>query len=433
MDIQIPSWFTLVWVIGLSTEILFRSISKNWLRPSVVIGTVFYGLYLIVLRLGNGAVDLFERWEARQKAVVRVVVPVKVANSATEAISVHRLNAGEVVFPNGKGMVRVNLLKDHTLLAAGSGSGKTTMINAILIQLFGQGRLFTDHVDVFLIDLKGDDEHDFLNMWKPLCKRYISHRESENAVHEAITLLGELANDAYRVQNNRQVLVIIDEAADLTSHIIDPKLRKAGIAVLANLASKLRSAGSLILATQYPQFEVLPRAITSNLLRKIGMPVDDPDALELIFRIPPPANLIPQNVGDFLLKEPRERGWKFGHVWNVSMPGEIDAIVFRAIEAAGQVDPRLKFFIEVAGNLQVGANIKGVNATWNALKKSGKTPLSQQLMTEYYRNFANSGGFVAPEGKGMSYKLALPFPEAQRLVRVYIEDGKWEQSPEALI
>ena len=430
--IDLPEYLTWVWIVGGSLEIGMRLISRNRFRPSVLLGHFVYGGLLVVWRLARWLIKKSTR--LKQERRVQKPARPKEAHSATECLTVHRLKPMEVILGRGRsGAIKINLDRSHTLIAGVTRSGKTNIINAILVQLFGKNSRFSAVAEVVLLDLKGDED-DSLAYWKPMCRQFFSITEPGRDIEQAILLLDQIATSIHVGSKKKHLIVIIDEVAALTVMASDTALRRAGNAVLSNLAMKLGSRGTLILATQHPRYDVISRSITTNLDRKIGLAVDGDDHFELIFRHRPRKDTRrPSEPGEFLLRDPDRRGrLVFGRSFEVKQ-SEIDAIVFKYIEALGHEDDRLKLLSLCTANLDVGASLPGVRIMAGTLKENGQMNLKQDQVSAWYRNYALAGAFTPPQRKGQSYKLKVPQVEAMALVRQYLLQGQWKQDPESFI
>ena len=412
MEVQ-TSW----WLVPLLIEATFRIISKGRIKPSVMIGTLLYGIFLILLRIYSKIYSKIQE-NRFQRATQAKELP-KIARNATEASSIHRLKPMEVVSgKRGRRLVKTNYHKHHTLIASLTGGGKTNYINSMLVQFFSKGAEFTDVADVYLFDLKGVKE-DYLHLWKPVVKGYFSITAEGSGINKAIKQLEEVA-DLLKKPKRKHAIVIIDEVASLTSFIKDPQIRHRSEATLDKLAMQLRSRGTLIIATQYPKFDIIGRGVTSNLPRKIGFMVDDVSQGELIFRSRPKEKDLPRYPGEFLVKEPGTRGLISGKSFLVNLPDEINNAVKKVLDTQMQGDVRLEFLGKMIANKEVGASLLGVN------KLSGNgSGVRQGDALSMQRNFVAAGALIPPSKRGQPHKLAVSYAEAFGLVKKYIDDGRW--------
>lgn len=421
---------TKYWILALLIELTFRVITKNRLKPSVIVGTMMYGVILVIVRFVTLAINTYKRveFEKSQRKPQRPRLPTR----STDITSSYSLNPFEVVLHSSRRPIKVDFKKHHTLIAGMTGFGKTNIINLILVQLFGKGVSFSDLCDVYLFDLKGDCD-DYLHLWKPLLKGYYSITEDRAGIGGALNVLEAIANEVHTGEKDKHIIVIIDEVAVLTAHAPDKRIRTWGKATLGSLASKLRSRGTLIAATQYPKHDVLPLEIRSNLDRKIGLGVDDRIQADLIWRTIPSDETWPVHPGEFLIREPGRRGLRAGRAMLVRLPEDIERIVGNVMVANGQDDKRLMFFAEIAVGLNVGASIVGVNRRIKDAKELGQDHIPQAKMVVWYRNFALAGALAPPERRGQQYKLAKPYTEALICVRGYINRNEWKEEPESCL
>jgi len=411
-------WSTLwIFIIRSIVRLLFK------IRLEVLIGTLFYGTFLVIKRGLAGLVSKFKRWRSGRQAqvIVRPAVPEKV----TQINSVYRLSGLEVVLglDSNHKPIRYDLDEYHTLLAGNTGFGKTNILNSIIAQLVGRGSSFLDYYDLYLFDLKSD-EKDHLSKWAPVITGYFPLDEDASTMY-AVQQLENLVRTLN--QRKKKVVVIIDELAAMTEMVPthDRLAKQAGKEMIRQAAAKLRAYGALIAATQRPHFEVVDRQITSQLDGKICLHTDDLETAKMILRTTskPKWDTRTFQRGEFIIRTPRYE--KRGRSLLMTVPAEIDATVFNIIEARSQGDIRMKLLASVAGNLDKGANVPGINTV--APNFEG---LHSKDIEAYYRNFVNAGVFANKKGTA-GRVLAVEYPMAQAALVQYIKDGRWEEDPPA--
>ncbi len=161
----------------------------------------------------------------------------------------------------------------HMIIAGETGSGKSTALRAIIVNL-----IITARVEFYLIDLKYGAE---LGMFKD-CRKV---KEFARTREEAETLLSHIREEvgrrydtfaeagcpdikAYTAQHGRYMrrqVLIIDEFADLMTE-------KKSIQLIENLTAMARACGiHIILCTQRPDAKVLNGRIKSNCAVVLGL------------------------------------------------------------------------------------------------------------------------------------------------------------------
>ena len=188
------------------------------------------------------------------------------------------------------GPVVIDLNKQpHFLVAGSTGSGKTTLIKSIIMQLLERDNNKNSICDVFLIDLKGG--LDYPPSWRGQLCSFSSNSE------DALSLLSYVVQELEQrkilfamvseqhgkscssledynriVEDNklRRIAVVIDEIAELTDSTGMGKeykdLAKAIVSQLSTLARLGRAFGiNLFLGTQRPDVNAIPGQIKNNL------------------------------------------------------------------------------------------------------------------------------------------------------------------------
>lgn len=194
-------------------------------------------------------------------------------------LSPAKLYLGESVL----GRVEIDLNKTpHLLIGGSTGSGKTTLIISLVVQLLRAG------VEVNIIDLKGGQ--DYPPKWRTGLCNFITDAGDALSVLTYIVKelerrkilfaqLGEYKGipcssleDYNRLSGEQlnRIAIVIDEIAELTdtTGLDKPHKERAAaiIAQLSTIARLGRSVGiNLIVATQRPDATVVPGQIKSNL------------------------------------------------------------------------------------------------------------------------------------------------------------------------
>jgi S-DNA-T family DNA segregation ATPase FtsK/SpoIIIE len=185
---------------------------------------------------------------------------------------------GSVSLPIGYGrtgkIITVNLSEGepHLLIAGESGSGKSTILRAIITNL-----ILTKKVDLFLIDLKRGAE---FNLFRR-CGKVKMFARTEKEALDLLRLASVEVDRRYDLfyemdckdieQYNRAheklpyQVIVIDEFADLMHE-------KQSIRLLEGLSAKGRAAGMhIILSTQRPDAKVISSRIKANVPLVLGL------------------------------------------------------------------------------------------------------------------------------------------------------------------
>lgn len=413
--------YDIIWIGALVTRIVIRK--TTGIRIEVVIGTFLYGLFLVSKRLLKKTISNIQFLIGLRKKIPqikRLPAPERVSDFN----KYFRLRGMEVIL-DPKGKLRVDLNRYHTLAAGVTGSGKTCLINSLLIQLVDRPGHETEY-DIYLIDLKGS-EQDYLYLWKPVLAGYYSINETgstEQAI-EALEKISELMHS--RGKDDKKIALIIDELAMLTEQSPSKELERRGTSIVMKLASQLRDKGMLFMATQRPHFRTIPRNISSCAERKICFRVDDLDTAKLILRTNnrPDYPVTHFKEGEFILREPKRE--VTGRTLMVNMPAEIDELVSSKIDLSAENDPRLGLFKYIASTLPKYGAVPGVNKVYKAYDG-----LNQKEVEAYYRNYVNANALIPnikSDGKNGGNKLADEYQNCVMLLRNYIANGKWCEDP----
>lgn len=397
-------------------------------RLEVVVGTLIYGIVLVILRIcrgvGSGLYSLYHLSRDSEP-----IAKPRIAERVSDLNSVYRMNELKVIlgFTTQRQAIRVDLDKYHTLIAGTTGSGKTNILNSIICQLVGRnGRFFNDW-DIYVIDLKGFEE-DHLSKWQPVLTGYYSIGD-DGTTQEAIEAVLSICDRIKQGKSGKRTIVIIDELSMLTNQAPTPALKRYGEAALNRLSSQLRSRGALVCATQRPVFDVVARGVSSNLERKICLRVDDnKDSARLILRHPPKNDATKLRTGEYLLKEPGHRNSEqIGRAMLMNLPGEIDLTVYNVLSVSAENDERLKLFADIASQLKVGAAVPGV-------QKARGNGWTLPTIQDAYWNYVEAGAMVnskvsSKDGRPTQRQLACEYGEAFAKVNRYIRAGMWRASP----
>lgn len=411
---SIPRW-TLYWFFGWKIE--------AWILHAL------RWVIMVILRLVMGSWaktrKRYKAYKAQQNAVPKPTFPAKVWQIPAWT----RMKPAEVVVCfAGRRPIKCDFDQDHTLIGATPGRGKTNLINSILIQLFAKGVYFTSKYDVVLIDLKGDDKRDFLNLWKPLLYRYYSI--DQGAMGGAIEAIKFILAEAQRRkrEGGKKMLVFIDEFAMLT--IKAGQDRKTGEDILWELANLGRTVLTLIGATQMPHHSVIPTTIRHALTRRICGGVADESHAKVILGRDIAKNDIPVHRGEVIVIDPAHismfNSWQKGKVMLVNVPDDIEHVVNQAVEAmVPSGDKRIDLFRIVAKGKQVGESIIGIG-------NFEHPDYGPNFVKEAYPRYRHVGIFAHNGKNGAPHTLAMPYAEAVMQLNKYIEEGKWTENQKAV-
>jgi hypothetical protein len=213
----------------------------------------------------------------------------------------------------------------HILIGGLTGGGKSTLLN---VMICGSACAYTPwDLQYYLIDLKDGVEfapyHDLphvqstrsksgdelrvidnLDDCKDLLRSLVSSIADRNATFRAAGVRN-IKEFRGRGGNMPHIIVIADEIGDFAA-IQDTKTRNDFFAMWGTLARKGRSAGiHLILCTQIPDAESVPKQIKGNLPVKIGFRMTKRENSETIFdsdvacHIPPIPGRAIIKIGDY--------------------------------------------------------------------------------------------------------------------------------------
>ena len=353
-----------------------------------------------------------------------IKIPIKAKatiEKISDYISYYQLKNTEVILGmNGHRPVRVDVMDEHTLLGASTGGSKTWLLHSMLIQLFGKGSRFMDNVNIYVADFKGHPK-DMWQEWQPLLTGYAVRSETGD-INACLDLLKEI-DRLLQVNVSERILLIIEEASILTAD-------KEGDALLGRIASQLRLNGSLIVTIQHPHYRHMQTFIKHNVQRRIAGLVISQSQAEVILEVRPKEHDLPQEKGDYLLREPGKRNLIKFKAMKPDLPAEIQTVVKNGIDILAESDERLKIFREVAQGRKKGAAIIGAETMGKQLKWLNNAQFQVMIA---YRNFVKAGAFIPPKSKGGRSFMACDFEEGFAKVRAFIDAGKWEKEAEKII
>lgn len=414
-------------VVRTSMVLVFKQKIETW------IGHVIYGIILIIRRLVLWSIYTGQYLAYKRKSAPARTPRVTFPQSVPEIPSLIKLKPGEIVIGfDGRRAIRADLKRHHTIIGSTPGGGKTTIINSALCQLYSQGPAFLAKFDCIVVDLKADNENDYLDHWQPVLFKYYSVQEGN--LEGAANVLAEILEEVKRRRRRafaRHIILFIDEIAMLTIKAGD--LRTRNEETLFELAALGRNQITIVGATQNPHHKVMPTVIRHNFDRRICLPVTDEGHAGIIMGRSIQRADIPARRGDFIMYDP-DRGsilgfgaLQKGHAMGVRLPEDIDRVVRACVEAQADTnDPRIALFKQVASGL-----------VWNEKDPPsiiGVANLDSPKVAEAaYRNYKLAGAFSHSGKRGATYKLAVPYPHGLMLVKKFIDDGKWAQAPEAVV
>lgn len=373
-----------------------------------IVFITLYGLYLVFLRYFKAILGWWYTKPYPEFSVPKWVRPATISEYSTS----FNLKPCEVVLGyEGKRPIKIDITDHHTLIGATSGGAKTNEIHSILLQLYSHPGF---NGWVYLLDMKSHPADRF-DLWKPLVKRY-EKRDYDGGVAAALKVLQEIEG-LLREEVSQPLIVIIDEVYPLTQN-------KEGDRLLGIIASQIRLNGSLILTVQHPHHQVLKTFTKHNIERRMcGVVVNDKQA-EIILESKPNVPL-PVLPGQFLLREPGRRGLVQLVADEVDFD-EIEQTIGTILERRIQDDWRISLYRDVTENKKIGEKVIGVRQ----IKEQYGRDAQEKVMVAF-RNFANAGLFHAPERRGKSYTVRVPWPEGLGQLNNYFEN--WEENPDSLI
>jgi hypothetical protein len=184
-------------------------------------------------------------------------------------------NGLEVGYKMGKVPVRFNFSQPHTIVAGGTGSGKTYAMYTILYALMST--YTPDELGIYIID-----PHDEFSRFKDVAHiEDILHTETE--ISECLEMVEGLMDKRYNEKKNgkskweKRIVLLMDECQAPTALGVkdDNSLNKENIAVIRRIATEARKVNiNLILGTQKPQKTNLPGILSQLNNRFVGLVSD---------------------------------------------------------------------------------------------------------------------------------------------------------------
>lgn len=209
----------------------------------------------------------------------------------SEIIKLFPPSADRLTIPLGYGQNKKALFRSiakfpHLLVAGTTGSGKTNMLNVILVTLLSNNT--PKDLQLVMIDLKGGlafSAYEGIPHLLPICNTIgiIEHRRDvvpvlNELIHEGERRMETIKHsghqdidyyNAYKRTNKMpRILCVIDEFADTK---LDREISKDAYEAVKNIAQRMRAVGiHLIMCTQTPTVEVIPTLLKTNLPAKIA-------------------------------------------------------------------------------------------------------------------------------------------------------------------
>jgi hypothetical protein len=183
----------------------------------------------------------------------------------------------------------IDLERDyHTLIAAMSGAGKSTMMRMGLCTLLFNTP--TTELSVYLVDLKNDDLHPFRQL-----PHVVDYAGSPAAAADIIQRIYRIKEE--RIESRERpyrILLVIDELAELGTD--KDALRKLG-----SILSTGRSLGINVWAgTQYPSADLISGVVNASFTVRIAGIVDGKTSANMVTKRAGSGAELLQLPGDFL-------------------------------------------------------------------------------------------------------------------------------------
>lgn len=416
----IGMWLIAIPILQIILHFAWKYTFKRYFHRDLGVLLTLLGLFLY--RMGSKTVRFFVK--RSEKAELERALSYQ-PPMAEESIKLYKTHSKIMNSPLAvilgyykKRPVVADLRKEHTLIAGSTQAGKTNLILSILIQLCSKPKSKRPHI--YIIDLKADKD-DGLGKFA-MFGRYVSTLE------DTLVLLRDLHTEMEKrfsgESKKEPAVVIIDEIHAITKGDFDSERTKQAEKFLSLLTAKAASSGiSFIFSTQYPRYDVLPKTIVYNLLRKVCLPVDTRKQAEVIFGFRPDFAL-PEKPGEFLAKDSRKP--KRGKVLLIHQ-SEIDRLILSETRR-GVDDKRLKLWQCLCSNRKIGDSIPGMNKFHKE-----NDEFKQTEVRDSYRHLAEVGVLTPPSKRGQPYKLAMEFVSGLGEIQVYIADGKWASTPKAFL
>ncbi len=176
----------------------------------------------------------------------------------------------------GKPLVVDFARNPHTLIAGGTGSGKSVLLHTIIGSMLSLVKCKARRIDAILCDPKGVEFSEYkgheksvvLHTYADIVEMLKLQVRNMNLIYNEMKADGIRSIEEEDPQKAYQTLIVIDEVADLM--LMDKKL---GVFedLIIKLAQKSRAAGiNLILATQRPSVDVITGMIKANFPARIA-------------------------------------------------------------------------------------------------------------------------------------------------------------------
>jgi hypothetical protein len=423
-----------VFFYSLTLLILLEISERMGIPVSNIIGVPIYGAVRMLFRTGSystrKSIDMY-RGMRRMRKRVKFHTPIMPQRAADVYGSSVRLKGLEVMagYSRTGHPVKVDLDRWHTLVCGGTGSGKTNFVVSALVQLFSQGARFTSAYKVVIIDLKTNASEELRAFSSVAEYHHLGKHDDREKIADAMIDLAYKMSD----EDGRRLLVIIDEASQVTSDLLPSKVKRMAKGAFERIASQIRTAGALVVITQNPNHKVLNTVIKANLDRRIVFRMRNNELGRTALDFTPDTDLSLLQEGEFILDDPSLRYREIiGKSFLVSIPSEIDQVLAKTVHGLAEDDVRLRTFRDHCEGLLVGSMLPGITKVANSSERT-----HEQLKNDR-RNYANAGAVdpktrinkTTGEVEVFGYTLACPFPEAFGKVKAYIEAGLWEDAPE---
>jgi len=345
---------------------------------------------------------------SRSPKVSQTVEDKRVATNTLDMLSIHpkltRKPLHVVIgYDSRKRPIVMNIGEDHTLIGASTKGGKTTLIRSILLQLLCKAE--SSRPDVCIIDLKANDE-DGLGKFATVFE-YID--EAPDAINKLRALTIRIRDrNKNKAKRKKPLVLVIDEISSLTDSNAEKDVMREGRRYMSRLAEKARSANVfLIVATQHPRYDTVPKSIINNLMRKIAFRVASSSQLEVILEHKPKVAL-PKNPGDFLMWDGRlTRGRTV-----LTRLSEIDTVLMA--QAQHEKEPIHLFYRYLAAGRKVGDHVPGQGRAYE--DNRDEAWCTQPFVREAFKNMVGSGILSAPK-KGSSSTLLVEFLDGVKILK----------------
>lgn len=282
----------------------------------------------------------------------RGIVRLQVAMRQADSVSIESLYNGYVIPGSKKSMLPIilgesdkgeKLVVDfsknpHTLIAGGTGSGKSVLLHNIIANIIYLQVNNARAIDLYLVDPKQVEFVSYLgDSFKPYVCDVINDYES---TVDLLEHLERVMEDRYRIMKDNgfrsldevprgfsQIVVVIDEVADLM--IQDKKIKRFEKSVV-RLAQKARAAGiHIIMATQRPSADVITGLIKANFPARIACKTASKTDSQVILDSPGAENLMGR--GDAVLNNMENDKTRFQVAFSDPKKTEQSLMFFKSV------------------------------------------------------------------------------------------------------